>query len=115
MTALGPGVRVKATKSEWYWNNDGSPTPGPTKGSVWTITGFCVCPYGRYLYLLEWPMPLQHFNPKFFVPLDGNEDLSDLITALKKGTEQGERERKEIVEIAKNIRTGAAEYVREAK
>ena len=115
MTALGPGVRVKAIKSDWYWEDSGIPAIGPIKNSIWTISKLEERSGRMFIYLSEWPVSWHHFLVDYFVPLDGNEDISDLIAALKKGSEQRDIERKEIIEIAEAIRTGAAEFVREAK
>ena len=115
MTTLGPGVRVKCVYSgEWY-DPFGAVLAGPSIGSVWTIDERLERYEATLFSLVGWSNSEQFFHQECFVPLDGNEELSDLIAALKRGADQADIEHKEIVEIAKAIRTGAAEYVREAK
>ena len=112
MTALGPGVRVKCIKRGAWETISGQPKRpgGPEFGSIWTVLSRAPSYIMECVYLKEWN-DIDAFDVRRFVPLDGNEDISDLEAALKKGSEQGQRERKKIVEIAKAIRTGAAEYV----
>ena len=115
MTALGPGVRVKCVYSGRWYAPSGEMLTGPPMGSVWTIDER-LDRYGAVLFsLVGWFNSEQFFRDNCFVPLDGNEDISSLVAALKRCALWGVIERKEIVEIAKAIRTGAAEYVREAK
>ena len=113
MTMIGPGVRVKCIKRGAWEIIAGQPVcdGGPEFGSIWTVLSRAPTIFMDGIYLKEWN-EIDAFDVRRFVPLDGNEDLSDLIAALKRGADQGDIERKEIVEIAKAIRTGAAEYVR---
>jgi hypothetical protein len=90
MSALGPGVRVKCIK-QGAWTHAGDV---PRNGSVWTIFDIDLEPWTRavFLRLVEWPYRDELFLASRFVPLDGNEDLSELMSALNKGQVEGGRE-----------------------
>jgi hypothetical protein len=97
MTALGPGVRVKCIK-QGAWTHAGD---GPRNGSVWTIFNIDLQPGTRdvFLRLVEWPYRDELFLASRFIPLNGNEDLSVLESALNKGPVEGERdERVRVIE-----------------
>lgn len=84
MTAIGPGVRVKCIKrDEWriveLGNIVGS---GPIFGSVWTVERVIEGPPFKSMYLMEWPEYNSVFNVRYFIPLEGNEDISALLAAL---------------------------------
>lgn len=88
MTVLGPGVKVKCVKrNEWriveLGNIIGS---GPTFGSVWTVERVMEDPPFTSMYLVEWPEYNSEYHSAFdvrwFIPLEGNENLSALLAAL---------------------------------
>lgn len=105
MTALGPGVRVKCVKRGNRLNSHGFPFPSETVGAVYVVESV---PTDRGLYLRG----IEHFCPccgrrgaartERFIPLDGNEDISALEGALKKGpVERDAPARKRELERAK--------------
>lgn len=85
--AIGPGMRVKCIDGSGFLN-------GPTTDSIWTVeeiqragskysVGWLHGELGMdYLRLIGWPKRM--FRADFFVPLDGNEDLSVLTGLLDK-------------------------------
>jgi hypothetical protein len=102
MTALGKGIRVKCVNKEpWDSPLEGAGA-GPAFGSIWTVGRVIRAFYeyeGPWLELVEWLPDDTWFNAQYFVPLDGHEDLSALLAALKKGPLEGERdERVRVVE-----------------
>jgi hypothetical protein len=100
MSALGPGVRVKCIK-QGAWTHDGE---GPRNGSVWTISDIYFQPGTRdvFLRLVEWPYRDDLFLASRFIPLNGNEDLSELMSALNKGPVESEPE--EHVRVVERVR-----------
>lgn len=89
MIALGPGVRVKCIKrGSWTCPQlGGVVTDGPPHGSVWTVFNIDLSPPFPTVALLEWGNPLDHYNTRHFIPLEGNEDISALLTALNIGND----------------------------
>ena len=83
MTALGPGVRVKCIQDNWVSSWGG--TDGPTVGTVWTVAEVDTYDDGAVLFsLVEWISGEDFFFSEYFVPLDGNEDISVFTSILDK-------------------------------
>jgi hypothetical protein len=102
VTALGKGVRVKRVKNGEWHTPDGCLKPGPMHGSVWTVLEVD-SEFGLdFISLQEWQNPLDTFDARCFAPLDGNEDLSELEAALKKGPVNGERDG--LVRVVERVR-----------
>jgi hypothetical protein len=93
MTALAPGVRVKCIK-QGRWEGE-PPIRGPGRGSIWTVLFMITEPETGdvFIGLCEWPKGSDVFLASWFIPLDGNEDISALIDAFTKGVVDGERAR----------------------
>ena len=100
MTAIGPGVRVKCVKSGLPFNTHGYKCPSQSVGGVYVIEGI-VPPMGIYLTVDKSICQCCGLtNAQFidrFIPLDGNEDISSLIEASKKGPVESD-ERVRVVE-----------------
>lgn len=93
MTEIAPGVRVKCVKSDrWCSRINGFAVfeAGPTLGSVWTIEYLYQEHDGTFLEFMEWPNG-DVFLDKWFIPLEGNEDLSELETALDRGVDEARK------------------------
>jgi hypothetical protein len=111
MTALGPGSRVKCIHQGKWFDVNGRADRGPDFGSVWTVD--FIIPEavdangkhypGPWVVLREWIPYGKPINPRHFVPLDGNEDISALIGALKKGPVEGDKQ-DERVRIVERVR-----------
>jgi hypothetical protein len=86
VTAIGPGVRVKCIKRDRWLDCDGNDQGfvGPEFSSVWTVKK-CVRSFfeykGPWIELAEWA-DSTWFMAEYFVPLDGNEDISVFTSIL---------------------------------
>lgn len=88
MTALGPGVRVKCVKDDWRPRVTVFSETGPAKGTVWTVNWVGFGESGmEAIGLSEWPRQDLCFDHTHFVPLSGNEDISQLTALLDKWNE----------------------------
>ena len=85
MTDLGRGTRVKCIYDGSWLDPLGIPDSGPPFGSVWTVNKLLERWGATYFTLTEWPVTNQYFASTEFVPLFGNEDLSELESLLNKG------------------------------
>jgi hypothetical protein len=108
MTALGPGLRVRCISPDWL-DSQGAKTCGPALGAVLTVAE--VMHAFGIIFLIFPPWPNDKYDSKGFVPLDGNEDISELEAALNKGPVEGDQER-EVVEIAALMVQYGAEFAR---
>lgn len=86
MSALEPGMRVKCVK-DTLWNCDNvgpnCPGDGPTYGSIWTVgAGIRQGRKGTYIRLAERHEISDAFLASWFIPLDGNEDISVFTSML---------------------------------
>jgi len=93
MTALGRGVRVKCINKGAWGDAAWGPARGPEFGSIWVIKKLIRSYFeyrGPWLELENWPDG-SWFHADYFVPLKGNEDLTELEAAARKGKAEAEK------------------------